>query len=185
MKINKPVEGPITTDFYDSRGTIEKPHIHGAIDIGAASGTIIRAPENGLVFAWCAYRPEDGLMWPTMPTIAEEPFTFRNYFYDTYGGCIVLITLDKRRTHIISHSFAKQLFENVYKDIPIHAFEEPSKKRFPLHAYYTEPFAALEGQLIGLVGDGGKSSGPHVHWEIHNGTKWNHYDSRINPEKVI
>lgn len=37
------------------------------------------------------------------------------------------------------------------------------------------------GQLIGLCGSTGKSTGPHLHFEIHLGCKWN----RVNPKPYL
>lgn len=178
----RPVSGFVSTDFTDPR-PISNPgeHIHGAIDIAAPESEEIHAPEAGTVMAWCAYRIKPGTYWPDMPLLNGNALPYCNYFYDTYGGCLILRSDDRQRTHIITHSYANQLFnkgllQNAY------TYEEKADIRFPFHAVYTGWHDVRVGAQIGFVGNAGYSTGPHIHWEIHHGWKWERWEERINPE---
>ncbi len=179
----RPVDGPITTKFSEPRPLSKPPeertHIHGAVDIASPSGTPIKAPEAGTVFVWCAYRIEPGTYWPATPIVHGHEFPFRNYFYDTFGGVIVL---KGRCTHVITHSYANQLFNK-----GLHTFggtvEEVDDKRFPIHAVYSRRIEVKRGATIGFVGNAGYSTGPHIHWEIHSAAGWQRWEARVNPEQ--
>ncbi|KKL88989.1 hypothetical protein LCGC14_1919200 [marine sediment metagenome] len=195
----RPVDGPITTDFFEPRSlaTVKKLkdltlspaerqrledllHDHGAVDLGTMQGTPIKAPESGAVFAWCAYRTAAGIYWPDTPRINGKSNTFRNYFYDTFGGVLILHT--DKLTHVITHSYGNQLFnKDIFPDVRYH--EEGKQTRFPLHAIYTTPIIVERGDTIGYVGNQGQSTAPHVHWEIHHGRAWERWEDRINPAR--
>ena len=179
----KPVQGRITTDFYEPR-PLSKPiekrdHVHGAIDIGVSMGTPILMPEDGRLWRWAAFRYEQGEVWPEMPILIDYGNSFCNYFYDTFGGIIIVHSADELRTHIIAHLYCNQLFNRF--DQRVHYIEEKKKARFAIHGLFTESHEEKEGSVIGYVGDAGFSSGPHVHWEIHHGSRWEKWESRINP----
>ena len=178
-----PVTGLITTVFTEPR-PLSNPgeHIHGAVDISAQLGSSIFAPEDGTVFAWAAFRVAPKSYWPTMPVINIGTTSFCNYFYDTFGGVLVLTSTNHKRTHVITHSYGNQLFNaSVFQDIRY--YEEKADSRFPMHAFYTSPAECKEGALIGAVGNAGHSTGPHIHYEIHNGRRWQRWEDRIDPEK--
>lgn len=182
----RPVEGPISADFFERRPLSAPPekrdHIHGAIDIAARVGTDIVAPEDGYLFAYIAYRPDEGRYWPKMPTIDGVPFPFGNYFYDVYGGLLVLRA--EERTHIIAHCYANQII-NFFTAERISYYEQKEALRFPLHALYSERIPVFTGERIGFVGNAGYSTGPHIHWEIHPGYRWFSHEKRSNPEELI
>ena len=185
-----PIKGAITAGFYDPRPLSDPgKHIHGAIDIKNIIGEIIKAPESGTCFAYVAIRPKSGRYWPQMPMIHRKPFHWCNYFYDMYGGIIVLMAHDGNpreitRTHIITHSYGNQIFnKSVFSDFPKHWIEQKKDNRFPIHATYTDKIVVAEGDPIGFVGNAGYSTGPHIHWETHHGYKWEKHNDRYNPEK--
>lgn len=184
--MTKIVDGNITSKFNEPRPLSDPgKHIHGAIDIAAKVNTVIQAPESGTVFGFCAFRPKKGLTWGEAPIIHERVFSWVNYFYDTYGGLIVLKSEDFKRTHIITHSYQRQIFKVAFRDLQKYPYEEAAEKRFPLFCWYSDFKYVAEGEMIGYVGNAGYSTGPHVHWEIHNGEFWNEHNKRINPESVI
>ncbi len=195
----RPVDGPITTDFFEQRSLatvkkLEDPtlssaerqrlkdllHNHGAVDLGAVVSTPIEAPEAGEVFVWCAFRAEPGAYWPHVPHVNGVLNTFRNYFYDTFGGVIILHA--HKRTHIITHSYTNQLFNKGLFTFG-GTVEEAADKRFTIHGIYSKRVDVKRGALIGYVGNAGYSTGAHVHWEIHHGRAWERWGDRVNPER--
>ncbi len=186
MMFTSPVKGRITAGFHEQRGR----RIHGAIDIAPDNDPSVRAPEPGTAFAYIGIRYADGKYWPTTPKVNGEPFPFCNYFYDMYGAIIILEVAepngDTIRTHILAHCYGKQIFTTgPFSELGVKWIEEPEDKRFPIHGVYTERIMVTEGQVIGRVGNSGKSTGPHVHWETHHGYKAEAYADRINPMEGI
>lgn len=178
----RPCPGPITTDFHEPRPVSDPgKHIHGAIDIGAPVGEPIRAPEAGVYMYWVAIRHKDGEYWPHEVIINDMKFYWSNYFYDMYGGLILVLSGDGKRVHIIAHSYVNQLFNKNGK-LQVRTYEEKIDKRFPLLAVYSKAEVCREGEKLGYVGNAGYSTGSHIHWEIHNGWSWDVWDKRINPE---
>ena len=188
----KPVEGKITADFNEPR-PLSNPgeHKHGAVDIVAPVRTIIKAPESGKVFCYVGIRPRSGMVWPRMFTVHGKAFPYLNYFYDMYGGIIVLQVYDDDskniiRTHVITHTYGNQIFnKSIFKDFEKIWVEQAKDNRFPIHGTYTSLLVVKEGDSIGFVGNAGYSTGSHIHWEIHTGYKWNKHTDRINPENYI
>ena len=176
-----PIAGTITTDFTEPR-PVSNPgdHIHGAVDIAAPVNTPIFAPEDGSIIAWVAYRLLRGTYWPEMPVIDSGTMPWCNYFYDTFGGVLILAG-DSGVVHVITHSYSNQLFnKGLFRDI--RCYEEKANTRWPMHAVHTGKHSVLKGAKIGFVGNAGFSTGPHIHWEIHHGWKWDRWEDRINPE---
>ena len=63
--------------------------------------------------------------------------------------------------------------------------EQKADDRFPIIGVHTEKIIVKEGDSIGFVGNAGYSTGPHIHWEIHHGYKWQKHNDRLNPERYL
>lgn len=185
--MTQPVHGKITAKFDQPRPlegrTEENAHVHGAVDITARLGVPICAPENGYVRGWIATRyPGKEKYWPENVFLDGTIFPFANYFYDMYGGILVLRTPNNERTHVIAHCWGNQIINKPpLKDRGIHWKEQRADSRWPIHACYTDELYVGEGVVIGYVGNAGYSTGPHIHWEIHNGYRWQPHAKRIDP----
>lgn len=169
----------ITTPWDDPR-PVGNPgkHVHGGIDIGCRTGSRIVAPEDGGLCLYYARRMQDGQYWPAGTL---DDFPFRNYFYDMFGGVAVLRG-SSGKTHVFTHLYAKQMNNNARHDWAV--IEEPGKKRFPLLAHMAGEIRIRKGEFICYTGDSGFSSGPHCHYEIHDGFKWQDWGERPDPEKI-
>ncbi len=190
----KPIKGIITAGFDDPRpfGSENPDHVHGAIDLAPDTDDLsIVSPEDGFAIAYVAVRQE-GQYWPEMITVNGKTFPFLNYFYDMYGGIIVIRIPDGKnyrntiRTHVITHCYGKQLFTvGALSTAPVKWIEQAEDERWPIHAVHTAEKTVRKGQTISRVGNAGFSTGPHVHWEIHHGYKLNPHADRIDPETMI
>ena len=173
----------ITTDYHEprplSKPLEERDHNHGGVDIGALLSSNIVAPEEGTVVYYVAQRQADGKQYWSDGTLKDFPF--RNYFYDTFGGVIVLKGVSGI-THVFCHSYLHQIVNKL--DIKFESYEEKNKHRFPLTALMSEEVKVKTGDVIGLVGDAGFSTGPHVHYEVHRGYVWQHWQNRPDPEEL-
>jgi hypothetical protein len=187
----KPVDRPIVAGFNQPRPlkAVRKTHVHGAVDIIAPIGTPILAPEDGVLFGYTAYRANKSEYWPRNPQVNGEIFPYANYFYDMYGGVLVLKVLEKgevKRTHLITHSYGNQIFNyEPFTETPFTYHEEKKESRFPIHAFSTRQKQVKAGSMIGFVGHAGYSTHPHVHWEMHEGYEWQQHMLRLNPEEFI
>jgi hypothetical protein len=188
-----PVPGSRISASYEQKRPLSVPmdrrtHVHGAIDIVADVGTPISAPERGMLYYFAAFRHDRSR------TLAElyldgEPFDFagRPYFYDVFGGIIILLG-NSGKTHLLAHSFMNQLFNSPPVRVRWKYKESLKVERWPLTAFYTTNGYGRhveEGDTIGAVGNAGYSTGAHVHWEIHNGRRWQEYADRPNPADYI
>lgn len=196
--------GIITTPFEEMRPLSAPPekrnHVHGALDISPRGDNTIYAPVSGYVWGYKAKRDpsffdKDGnpvyrMFWPQMPIIHGRPFPWCNYFYDMYGGVIVIEETDDRdeivRTHLICHSYQNQIFNlHPLSSVDSHTIEEKKDKRGPIDGIYTDKCKFRAGDKIGAVGNAGYSTGHHIHWEIHPGRSWVKHDLRVHPREYL
>lgn len=191
MKFVFPVPGGRITGRFDDPSVASPTRIHGAIDIAPLHDNTIIAPEGGFLHAWVSVRQVEGDTWPRTPTIHGKPYDFSNYFYDMYGGCLILVVEDPStgavsRTHILTHSYGNQIFNRFpFSDVKKHWVEQHADDRFPIFAVYTDRVLVREGDMIGHVGNAGFSTGAHVHWEIHHGYQWNTHRLRMDPQEGL
>lgn len=194
----QPVEGTITSRFDDPR-PLSNPgqHVHGALDISAPIGTHIRNPIAGWVSYYTFFRSNKTKSWDEEIKIenVNQHFPYANYSYDIYGSVIIIEedkVFGKAPVHLICHSYLNQLFNRLdeYSITSKNDWEYQEQKkdeRFPMFVFHTlsKPVKVPRGSLIGFVGNAGYSTGPHIHWEIHNTWAWTFYDKRIDPEKYL
>lgn len=169
----------ITTPWNDPR-PISNPgeHPHGAIDIGTQTGSKIVAPEPGGLYLYFAVRPNFVVHWPGKEM---ESFPYRNYFYDMFGG-IAVLRGESGLTHVFAHLYMNTMHNKQRHDW---AFQEQREdSRFPVFSFMAGEIKVREGDFIGETGNSGYSSGPHCHYEIHNGFIWQNWKDRPDPEKI-
>jgi hypothetical protein len=115
-------------------------------------------------------------------------FPWREYWYDIYGGFIVLYE-PKGRMHLLCHIWASQILNHqMPSQFPFrfaYYIEERESTRWPCHMMLTEEVEVREGQPLARVGNAGFSTGPHLHWEIHHGRRIDDYPARINPMEYL
>ena len=145
------------------------------------------APENGLLYILLFIRSNKQETWNEVQWRDGEKFPFQNYFYDLYGSVILLVGHMTGYFHVFCHSWWNQLFnKNVVDKYSIEYQEEKRVERFPIKSFHNLalPAHVNKGDLIGYLGNAGFSTGPHVHYEIHD-NKFQKYEERIDPEKLF
>lgn len=166
----------ITDGFNVQRGK----HIHGAIDIAVPVGTPIFAPEGGLVYYHWQYqlkkRGTHNLYWPH-----DGWYQFSNYFNQEFG-CLIILHGNSGRCHVFAHIEPETIYNYInYKNTAVTHFEDNV-------AIFTgnlsEPVQVIEGDMIGVSGNHGKSSGPHIHYELHNNYKYIPWEHREDPAEL-
>lgn len=180
----------LTAEFWQSRPLSlpyeKRTHPHAAWDAACHIGIPIIAPENGMVAYLIAIRA-DRTRTMSEIVIDPQPFDFHghHYFYDTYGGVIVLLG-ESHYTHVITHSYANQLYNHCPVDAPWTYVESEYHERWPLMVWHTfgDLVRVRAGQLIGAVGNAGYSTGPHIHYEIHRGREHQRPLDRLDPADV-
>jgi len=171
----------ITANFNDPR-PLSNPgkHPHGAIDIGLKVGSPIIAPERGTLFGYYSIRPVESIYWPVGEQV-DNPY--RNYFYDMYGGLLVLKG-DSGITHIFTHIYMNQLRNKNKCLSKWKPLEQKANARFPIFCERSENVRVYPGAEIGNSGNAGYSTGAHCHYEQHRGFKWQSWEDRPDPEKT-
>lgn len=91
---------------------------------------------------------------------AADGIVFRSYYSSSYGNCVFL-----------SHNINGKMYTTVYAHME-------SRK-------VSEGQTVSKGDLLGYMGNTGRSYGAHLHFEIHEGA-WNAAKSNsVNPKKYI
>jgi hypothetical protein len=184
MKI--PVDGGRITAGFDDPRPLSNPgqHVHGALDI-AGGDFNIRSPCDGIARAFAFFRsPGEG--WSRdaeNPAISSIPF--RDYWQDIYGGMVTIVEAKTGRLHIMTHLWPSKL--TVYGPFrSISYMETAAKTRFPAHMIMTEKAEVKRGDQVGRIGSAGYSTGPHLHWEVHNlSFRLDAHAARVRPEEYI
>jgi hypothetical protein len=120
-------------------------------------------------------RAYHNVYWPDNP--AELLYAFRNYFYDTFGGLIILYGASGV-THVFAHIDALEIgrmcmgFSIVEDDIGL------------FFTNWKNLYLAKAGATIGLSGNSGYSTGPHIHYELHYARKWIPHADRLDPKDL-
>lgn len=191
------IKGGVITAGFDDQRPLSHPgqHIHGALDIAGGDG-IIRAPIRGTAQGVVVFRgvdPSKGLGAWGAPGQSEKSeileFPWREYWYDIFGGIIVLYE-PNGRMHLLCHIWASQILNHQPHPAQFpfrfaYYIEERESTRWPCHMMLTEPVEVREGQPLARVGNAGYSTGPHLHWEIHHGRRIDDYSLRINPMEYL
>lgn len=180
-----PVKEPYTVSapFDELRplGAKKPTHVHGAIDIAVKRGTPIHAPESGLLYYHWQVRTNPG---HTQDWYWDDRrwYAFSNYFYDVYGALLIL-EADSGRTHVFAHVEGECVFAELGRHASGIEYRESAGAHFVSNLAH--PVMVIEGDLIGQSGNAGFSTGPHVHWEIHNKRAWTPHEKRVDPAKLF
>ena len=168
----------ISTPWDDPR-PVSNPgkHVHGGIDIKTSIGSTIVAPEDGGLFLYFSIRKEGGLYWPSGEM---SDFPFRNYFYDMFGG-IAILRGKSGLTHLFAHMYMNPMHNKTKHDWVY--IEQKKDTRFPIFCFMAGEIKVKAGEKIGESGNSGFSSGPHIHYETHDGFRWQNWGDRPDPEK--
>lgn len=171
----------------------QRTHPHAAWDVAAPASTEVVAPEGGKVVYLFAVRPDSTHALSEIKSLPTKPFDLKghNYFYDVYGTVAILLA-DSGRTHIFCHAWANQLFDKAPFKIRWQFEEAPdtgdleTDRRLPFafHNFFS-PRIVQRGELITYVGSGGYSTGPHIHWELHEGQSWQSHAERPRLENFF
>ena len=181
-----PIKSGRITGHFDDPSKSDPTRIHGALDVvdPEPDGGDIVAPISGDAMGWIAHRPASTMFWPELPYCHGRRCSFANYFYDMFGGVIILTGWDGH-THIITHSYGRQLTHPASIFFNWAWVEEHKDARWPIFGLYSAVVPVEKGEIIGRVGSAGFSTGKHVHWEVHRTTVWQPHVERIDPEQHL
>jgi peptidoglycan hydrolase CwlO-like protein len=139
-------------------------------NVPAVTSGMFMRPANGPITSGFGYRSYDNEFHPgvdigkrgsVVPVVAAaDGYVFRSYLSSSYGNVIFI-------THVING----QVYTTVYAHLEARLVGEGQRVQ--------------KGQVIGYMGNTGRSSGPHLHFEIHRG-QWNAAKSNaVNPLNYI
>jgi hypothetical protein len=182
MKI--PINGGIITTPFDDPRPVSNPglHKHGALDI-AGGDRMVCAPCSGRLTAYVMVRNQGGQWLPAGQEKKEiTDIIPRNYFYDTFGGVIFIQEENDTRFHLLTHFWLSSLVRSFG---PLHPVESSQENRWAPIAMSSAGYDIERGDELCLIGNAGFSSGPHVHWEVHQGPNLSPHADRIHPGEYI
>jgi hypothetical protein len=180
--MNIPVKnGTVTTGFHEPR-PLSNPgsHKHGALDVSGGDGMVC-SPCEGVATPYMFIRSKDG-SWAAKEKIEIDSIPVKDYWYDVYGGLIVIIENKTGVMHVMAHFWAKVLQERFGE---FKLIESSAATRWPSFALVGESFKVSAGQALASMGNAGFSTGAHVHWEVHHAAVVESHADRINPERYI
>jgi peptidoglycan hydrolase CwlO-like protein len=143
----------------------------GASNVPPVTSGAFMRPANGPITSGFGYRSfgggefhpgiDIGKRGAVVPVVAAaDGYVFRSYLSSSYGNVIFI-------THVING----QVYTTVYAHLEARLVGEGQ--------------AVRKGQVIGYMGNTGRSTGPHLHFELHRG-QWNPAKSNaVNPLNYI
>ncbi|SFA44240.1 N-terminal domain of peptidoglycan hydrolase CwlO-containing protein [Parageobacillus thermantarcticus] len=142
----------------------------GASNVPAVTSGAFMRPANGPITSGFGYRfggsdfhpgIDIGKRGAVVPVVAvADGYVFRSYYSSSYGNVI-----------FITHMINGQVYTTVYAHLEARLAGEGQTVR--------------KGQIIGYMGNTGRSTGPHLHFELHRG-QWNPAKSNaVNPLDYI
>lgn len=131
------------------------------------SGSFMR-PANGPVTSefgprWGAYHYgiDIGKRGANVPVVAvADGYVFRSYYSSSYGNVV-----------FVSHVIDGQVFTSVYAHLESRSVGEGQ--------------VVSKGQMLGYMGNTGRSTGPHLHFELHKGPWTPSKSNAVNPRNYI
>lgn len=177
------INGGVITAGFDEKRPLSQPiekrtHKHGALDIAGGTNIVI-APVSGQAKAYAIYA--NNWQKSEKPDILTIPW--KDYFYDVFGAIVVLVEDKTQRLHIFAHFFSRTLFES---SCPVRLTNYLESKNNSSHILSSDIVYLKKGTAIAHIGNGGYSTGPHCHWEIHHSaTVLDDFENRINPMEYM
>ena len=177
-----PVESPwrVSAGFDELRPLANPRRPHGAVDLAVPVGTPIRAPESGICYWHLQIRNGEGghdLYWPD-----GVWYAFSNYMHDVFGGLLILEGGSSKLTHVFAHVSGETIIRMLNERAERVSYSEDRISY--LFSNLDHGAATEEGEVIGYSGNAGLSTGPHVHYEIHNRRHYTAHEDRQRPEEL-